>query len=290
MDAVAMLNGEFVDINQPLISIEDRGYQFGDGVYEVVPVIEGRLIGFDYHLERLDRSLREMRIPAVYTHEEMYDFHVQIMKKGNIYDGLIYFQFTRGVAPRQHNFPDRMIPVLTMVGRKKSYEQIEKQRSEGVKVISVEDIRWHRCDIKTINLLGNVFAKQKAYEAKVDEVVQYRENGDITECSSSNFIIVKDGVLWSHPDSNLILSGCTKRIVFKDICPKLGIPIVEKPFNLEFAKKADEAFYTSSSSCAMPIVQIDKEVIGDGKPGNITRKINEEFKKYIMAQEVILTK
>lgn len=285
-----MLNGEFVDINQPLISIEDRGYQFGDGVYEVVPVMSGRLIGFDYHLERLDRSLREMQIPAVYTHEEMYDFHVQIMEKGNIYDGLIYFQFTRGVAPRQHNFPDKTVPVLTMVGRQKGYEKVEKQREEGTKVISLPDIRWHRCDVKTINLLGNVLAKQKAYEAKVDDALQYRENGDVTECASSNFMVVKDGVIWSHPDNNLILPGCTKRIIFKDLCPNLNIPIVEKAFNLEFAKKADEAFSTSSSTCAMPIVKIDKDVIGDGKPGEVTRKLNEEFKKYIMAQKVILNK
>ena len=290
MKTVAMLNGEFVDIDQPLIHIEDRGHQFGDGVYEVVPIFEGRLIGFDLHMQRLDRSLRELKIPAVYTWEELYTFHVEMMKKGNITDGNIYMQITRGTSPRQHNFPEKTVPTVVMVGRQKDFTQTHKQQQEGVGVISVPDIRWHRCDIKSLNLLGNVLAKQKAYDSGAFEALLYRENGDITECSSSNFLLIKDGALWSHPTNELILPGCTRRIIFETICPKLGIPVVEKAFNLDFAKGADEALCTGSGICAMPIVKIDRTKIGDGKPGELSKKINEEFKKFIMSEKVIIKK
>ena len=162
MNTVAMLNGQFVDINQPLIHIEDRGYQFGDGVYEVVPVMDGRMVGFAYHMERLDRSLRELRIPAVYTHEDFWGFFTAMIEKGEIYDGSVYLQITRGVSQRQHQFPEQTIPVMTMVGRQKSYEKINRQYIDGVSLLSMPDIRWYRCDIKTINLLPNALAKQKA--------------------------------------------------------------------------------------------------------------------------------
>lgn len=278
-----MLNGQFVDIDQPLIHIEDRGYQFGDGVYEVVPIMDGRLVGFEYHMDRLDRSLREMKIPAVYTREELLEFHVEMMQEGKIYNGNIYMQISRGNSPRNHQFPEKMIPVLTMVGKAKEYDVIHQQQKDGVKLLSTPDIRWHRCDIKTINLLGNVLCKQKAVDAGFYDALMYRENGHVTEGSSSNFVMIKDGVLWTHPDCDLILPGCTKKIILKDLCPGLDIPVVEKAFDLEFAKKADEAFLCASSYCALPVVQIDKDLVKDGKVGPITNKINEAFRKYIQA-------
>lgn len=290
MKAVAMLNGQFVDIDQPLIHIEDRGYQFGDGVYEVVPIMEGRLVGFDYHMERLTRSLREIKIPAVYTHEELLEFHVEMMKEGNIYNGNIYMQITRGTCPRNHQFPDQVIPVMTMVGRAKDYDTIRKHQEEGVKLLSTPDIRWHRCDIKTLNLLGNVLCKQKAIDAGFYDALLYRENGNVTEGSSSNFSVIKDGVIWTHPDGDLILPGCTKRIILKDLCPKLDIPVVEKAFSMEFAKAADEAFLSASSYCPMPVVKIDKNVIKDGKPGPLTNKIKEAFDKYVQNLKPVLEK
>lgn len=288
MKAVAMINGEFIDIDQPVITIEDRGYQFGDGIYEVVPIMDGRLVGFDYHMQRLDRSLRELRIPAVYTHEELLEFHVEMMKKGNIKNGSIYMQITRGSAPRAHQFPDKVVPVLTMVGRSKDYTDLDKAHETGVALLSTPDIRWHRCDIKTLNLLGNVLAKQKALEAKFYDALMYRDNGDVTEGSSSNFMAVKGGVLWTHPDCDLILPGCTKKIILKDLCPGLDIPVVEKAFDLDFAKGADEAFITASSYKALPVIKIDKTVIGDGKPGDITQKINKAFKEYVAKLDVII--
>jgi D-alanine transaminase len=139
--------------------------------------------------------------------------------------------------------------------------------------------------------LGNVLAKQKAIESGFDDAVLYRENtGHVTECSSSNFHVVKGGVLWTHPDSDLILPGCTKKIILHDLCDKLDLPVVEKPFTLDFAKAADEAFMSASSYCGMPVVKIDKTVIADGKPGPVTRSIQAEFAKYVAAQPVIVEK
>ncbi|MDR3349594.1 MAG: D-amino-acid transaminase [Acidaminococcales bacterium] len=291
MNTVAMLNGQFVDINQPLIHIEDRGYQFGDGVYEVVPVMDGRMAGFEYHMERLDRSLRELKIPAVYTHADFYEFFVAMIEKGEIYDGNIYLQITRGVSPRQHQFPEQTVPVMTMVGRQRSYEKINRQYIDGVALLSMPDIRWHRCDIKTINLLPNALAKQKALESGFDDALFYREgSGHVTECSSSNFYAVKNGVVWTHPDSDLILPGCTKRIIIHDLCAKIDVPVVEKAFNLEFAKAADETFMSAASYCGMPVVKIDKTSVGTGKPGPLAQKLQAQFKKYLAEQKVVFSK
>ena len=287
MNVAAMLNGQFVDINQPVICIEDRAYQFGDGVYEVVPIVEGRMVGFEYHMDRLDRSLREMRIPAVYTREELFEFFVAIMQKAEIYDGNVYLQISRGASPRVHQFPLRMEPVLTMVGKQVGYEKLNQQHTDGVKLISTPDIRWHRCDIKSVNLLGNVFARQKALDAGFDDAVFYREDtGHITECTSSTFYVVKDGVIWTHPNCDLILPGCTRRIIINDLCGKLGLTVIEKAFNLDFAKKADEAFMSASVFWGLPAIKIDKTVIGGGQPGPVTRMIYKAFKEYALAQKV----
>ncbi len=290
MKTVAMLNGQFVDINQPHIYIEDRGHQFGDGVYEVIPVMKGRLIGFEMHMERLDRSLREMKIPAVYTWEEYYDMFVDIMKEGQIFDGNIYMQVTRGHGPRQHAFPDPTVPNITMVGRSVDLAKAEKQRAEGIAVASMPDIRWGRCDIKSINLLANILCKQKASDQGAYEAILLADNGEITEGAQSSFFAIKDGVLWVHPNDNSVLPGCTKRIIFEYICPKLGMPIVEKAFTLDFAKGADEALCTASGICAMPVVKIDRQPVGNGKPGEWSKKIQNLFDEFVLTQKVVLEK
>jgi D-alanine transaminase len=175
-----------------------------------------------------------------------------------------------------------------MVGRQKSYEKINRQYIDGVTLLSMPDIRWHRCDIKTINLLPNALAKQKALESGFDDALFYREeNGHITECSSSNFYAVKNGVVWTHPDSDLILPGCTKRIIIHDLCAKIDMPVVEKAFDLDFAKTADETFMSAASYCGMPVVKIDKTTIGTGKPGPLAQNIQAEFRKYLAAQKVV---
>ncbi len=288
MQTVAMLNGEFVGLDEPLIHIEDRGHQFGDGVYEFVPIIEGHLVGFEMHMERLDRSLREMQIPAVYTWEELYEMHVHMAQKGSIENGHIYIQITRGTHPRQHFFPERTVPNVSLVGRQQDLAALDKVREKGVRLISTPDIRWQRCDIKSLNLLGNILSRQKAQDQGAFEALLYRDNGDVTECSSANFMAIKDGAIWAHPNNNLVLSGVTKRIIFEHICPKLDIPIIEKAFNLDFAKGAAEALCSASGFSVIPVVKIDRQELGDGKPGELGQKICAEFKKYALTQRKIL--
>ena len=283
-ESVAMINGEFVDVNEPLIGMEDRGYQFGDGVYEVTHVYNGRCFAIEWHIERLFRSLRELSIPGIYTPEEIFNFHQAILDKSGFQEGAIYMQITRGTAPRTHAFPKLVAPCLTMTMRPGNRAQNAAQQEQGVKVITQPDIRWMRCDIKSLNLLGNVLSKQKAKEAGVFEALLVRDDGTVTEGSSSNFYVVKDDVLWTHPVDNMILNGVTRRILMEKIITKLGIQVVEKNFNLDFVKTASEAFLTGTSTEVMPVIKINRDVVGTGEPGEMTRKIQHAYQELI--QEV----
>lgn len=281
MGPVALLNGKIIDINEKIIQLEDRGHQFGDGVYEVTRVYSGRPFALKPHMDRLFRSLRELRIPATYTFEELADFHQALIQESGYTDAAIYLQITRGVAPRTHAFPDASVPCLTMTIRP-TKTNIELQRS-GAKAVYAPDERWLRCDIKSINLLGNILAKQRSKEAGAFEAVQVRD-GIVTEGSSSNFFIVKDGVLWTHPVSNLILRGITRTILLEQLAPKLGLTAIEKQFDQAFAQKADEAFLTGTNTEIMPLVRIDNNQVGDGKPGPVTQRIIDAYNAIVIKE------
>ncbi len=284
LESIAMINGDFVDVNDPVVTMEDRGYQFGDGVYEVTHVYNGRCFALQWHIDRLFRSLRELAIPGIYTPEEIVEFHQALLDKSGFKEGGIYLQITRGTAPRTHHFPEQVVPCLTMTMRPGDRTQGELMRDKGAKIITVPDIRWLRCDIKSLNLLGNVLGKQKAKEAGAYEAVQVRDNGTVTEGTSSNFYLVKDDVLWTHPTNNLILNGVTRRILMEKIAPSLGLHVVEKTFTMDFVKKTDEAFLTSTSMEIMPVVSIDREAVGDGTPGQVTRKIQAAYQALIQEE------
>lgn len=281
VESIALINGDFVDVNDPVVTMEDRGYQFGDGVYEVTHVYNGRCFALQWHIDRLFRSLRELSIPGVYTPEEIVEFHQAILAKSGFQEGGIYLQITRGTAPRTHHFPEQVLPCLTMTMRPGQRAQGDLLRETGAKIITTPDIRWLRCDIKSLNLLGNVLGKQKAKEAGAYEALQVRDNGIVTEGTSSNFYLVKDDVLWTHPTNNLILNGVTRRILMEKIAPSLGLHVVEKTFTLDFVSKADEAFLTSTSMEIMPVVEIDRTAVGDGAPGGVTRKIQAAYQALI---------
>jgi len=270
MRPLGLVDGKLIDLNENVIPMEDRGYQFGDGVYEVTRVYNGKCFALKRHMDRLYRSLREIRIPAKYTFEELAGFHQLLINETGIKEGGVYLQITRGVAPRIHNFPETVVPRLTMSLRPvtRNADNFEK----GVKVMFIPDERWLRCDIKSINLLPNILGKQKAKEAGCYEAVMIRD-GNVTEGTSSNFMVVKNGTLWTHPLGNLILGGVTRAIIHEILAPKLGIPIVEKPFSPEFAMTADEAFLSGTTTEVMPVVAIDGTPIGEGKPGPITRQL-----------------
>lgn len=278
MGALGYIDGRIVDLKELVVAMEDRGYQFGDGVYEYTKVYNGKCFSLKPHIDRLYRSLRELRIPAVFTFAEMEEIHNRLIAESGIENGGIYLQITRGWAPRAHAFPDTVVPCLTMTIRPSTINA--SQWETGVGVVAVPDERWLRCDIKSLNLLGNILAKQKAKESNCYEAIMIRDNM-VTEGSSSNFVIVKDEVLWTYPISNLILKGVTRTRVLEEIVPAHGLSVLEKAFSLDFAKKADEAFLTGTTTEIMPIVTIDGQPVADGKVGPITKKIQKGYKDAI---------
>lgn len=272
MGPIGLIDGQIIDLNENVINLEDRGYQFGDGVYEVTRVYNGRCFAFQLHMDRLFRSLRELRIPATYTVDELAEFHQRLIEESGIKEAGIYLQITRGVAPRAHGFPDSVVPKLTMSIRPANPNSA--LRESGATGIFVPDVRWLRCDIKSINLLGNLLAKQQAKDAGVFEGIQVRD-GIVTEGSSSNFFVVKDGVLWTHPLSNLILRGITRTVIVERLVQQLGLTLVEKAFDVAFVKKAEEAFVTGTTTEIMPFIQLDGAPVGDGKVGPVARKLHQ---------------
>ena len=280
---LGFFDGEFISLNERRVELEDRGYQFGDGIYEATHIYNGKCFALERHLARCRRSLRELRIPVTYMDEELTAIHNDIIEKSGIKDGSIYFQITRGIAKRTHYFPDKVVPLLSMTIREGTPNA--KNQKEGIRCMFFEDIRWLRCDIKTINLLGNVLAKQAGHEKGLQGTIQYRKDTNlVTEGSSSNFFIVKDGVIWTHPISNLILKGVTRSILVEEIIPKLGYTIVEKAFSPEFALTADEAFATSTSLEVTPVIEIDGKKIGDGKPGPVAASLLDAYHELIQKE------
>jgi D-alanine transaminase len=274
MTRIAYVNGSFVPEADAKVSIFDRGYLFADGVYEVTPVVKGKLVDYDAHAERLDRSLNELRMAWPCTKPELRKMHEDLIRHNTLDEGIIYMQVTRGVADRMFNFPKDITSSLI------AFPQVMKlvdnpNARVGVKVVTIHDIRWLRRDIKSIMLLAPVLGKQEAYEKGAQEGWMV-EDGHVTEGTSSNAYIVKDNTIITRPLSNRILAGCTRRALFR-LSQEHGVKIEERLFTPEEAYAADEAFLTSASQFVMPIVEIDGKRVGGGQPGPITRKLRELF-------------
>lgn len=268
-------NGQFVDKEKEdvHVSIDDRGYYFGDGVYEVIKIYDGKLFTAKEHITRLFRSATEIKMTIPYTEQQLIEIAEQLAKQNEIEVGHIYLQITRGIAPRTHHFPTVLSPVLTAYAIHNP--RPEQQINDGVHVKSVEDIRWMRCDIKSLNLLGNVLAKQEAFESGCHEAMLVR-NGVVTEGSSSNIFGVKNGKLYTHPATEMILNGITRQVVLS-LCHELNFSVTEKAFSYEEALEMDEIFLTSTTSEVMPIVQLDGQLIDNGNPGPITKALQRAF-------------
>jgi D-alanine transaminase len=264
--------------DQGKVDIEDRGYQFGDGIYEAIAVYNGELFLLDLHMKRLQRSARELSIQLPYSIEHLTDNLKKLIKANAIDDGVVYFQITRGAAPRVHYFPENIPTVLT--GSTEDH-LTDNDRTKGIRTTLAEDIRWLRCDIKTLNLLGNVLANQKAHELGVAEAILHRGN-TVTEGSSSNVFIVKDGKLITHPADHFILNGITRQFVIR-LAGEIGIPVEERTYSVDELLAADEAFISSTGNQAMPIIAIDQTRISGGKPGPVTRQINAAFSEKVKA-------
>jgi D-alanine transaminase len=277
----AIINGKLVNRLEAKVDIEDRGYQFGDGVYEVIRVYNGKMFTVKEHLERFVKSADSIGITLPYSIDECTALLEELVTKNNLVEGTIYMQITRGTAPRNHVFPAKDV-VPTLVAYTKEVARPVESLTNGVKTIRTQDIRWLRCDIKSLNLLGNLLAKQKAAEQGCFEAIQYR--GDqVTEGSSSNIFIVKNGVVITHESNHLILKGITKDVILQ-ICSQNNIPFEERSFTLAELAAADEVFLSSTTSEVMPIIEMDKEQVKEGLPGPITRKLQGLFTEEIEKQ------
>ncbi len=286
MARFAYVNGRYVDHREASVHIEDRGYQLADGVYEVVGVRDGKLIDEKPHLDRLDRSLKELRIGWPLSREALSFIIRELMRRNRLRDGLVYMQVTRGVARRDHAFPSTPVkPALVLTT--KNTKHLGSDPGPGIAVKTEPDIRWERCDIKTVALLPNVLAKQAARESGAYEAWLVDGNGYVTEGASTNAWIVtrNDELVTRHTDSG-ILAGIT-RGTLKGIANALQLKLVERPFTIAEAKRAKEAFITSATSFVTPVIKIDGEMIGDGKPGPTARRLREEYVRFADAAEAV---
>ncbi len=278
---VAYVNGAFLPIEAATISIEDRGFQFADGVYEVVSTYGGRPYAMAAHMERLQRSLQEIRID--FDVSGLPDIVLQGIRRAHFDEALVYIQITRGAAPRHHEFPARPPEPTVVMTVKQLYRPNPELHETGVPVITSPDLRWKRCDIKSIALLPNILAKQLAHEAGAYEALLFDEGDRVTEGSSTSSFRVTGGVVFTSPPGPHILPSITRGVLI-DLIRELGIELREEFSSVEQYKKADEVFLAGTTTEAMPVIGVDQTTIGDGVPGPITRLIREAFVESIQAR------
>ena len=267
MSRISYVNGNYIDHKNASVHIEDRGYQFADGVYEVFAILGKKIVDYDGHIERLFRSLNEIRVNTPISRESYLFVIRNLVKKNNIVDGLIYLQVTRGVAERDFKFPKKTKPSLVITAKKISMNEYYSKFNQGIKVKTTRDLRWKRVDIKTLNLLPPVLAKQYAVDNNCDEAWMVDSDGFITEGSSSNAWILINKTLITTPATTSILKGITRTSLIKAL-KKKKIKLSEKRFSLKDIKKADEAFITSATQFVMPVIKINNIKIGRGLIGN----------------------
>jgi D-alanine transaminase len=274
MSRVAYVNGQYLPHRSAAVHIEDRGYQFADGVYEVMAVVGGFLLDEGPHLMRLARSLAELQISAPMSNAALHIVMREVIRRNGVHNGIVYVQITRGVAARDHAFPKAAGPVLVVTSRWKRPAD-PRAVNDGVAVITIPDIRWQRCDIKSVALLPNVLGKQRAKEAGAFEAWQVDREGKVSEGTSTNaWIVTLDDTVVTRQADSAILNGVT-RLAVLDIIRREGYGFVERPFSVAEAKSAREAFLTSTVVDLLPVVRIDGTAVGNGEPGPLSRKLRE---------------
>jgi D-alanine transaminase len=278
MPRIAYVNGRYVAHADAAVHIEDRGYQFGDGVYEVCEISRGFIIDMTRHLDRLNRSVSELAIEWPMARAALVVVMREVIRRNRVENGLVYLQVTRGVASRDHFFPSPDIrSSLVVTARKIDPASYVRKAETGLKVITVPENRWDRVDIKSVGLLPNVLAKQQAKEAGAYEAWFVDKQGMVTEGASTNaWIVTKDGTLVTRPAEHGILRGIT-RTTLVDVAAKLGLKIEERGFTVAEAKAAREVFISSATTLAMPIVAIDGDPVANGHPGSTTLSLRQAF-------------
>jgi D-alanine transaminase len=282
MPGVVYLNGEFLPRERATLSVDDRGFIFGDGIYEVTRVVNGRLFEADRHMRRLQYGLRGIGIDPRITPDQIIDIHDRLIQENGLTsgEGTVYLQITRGAAPRTHYFPPAGTAPTVFLSAS-PFTPNKAQREQGATAVTYPDIRWSRCDLKTVNLLGAVLAKQHAVAAGSLEAVFIRD-GVITEGSHTNVFGVIDGQLRTYPRSNYILPGITRDVVL-ELAVEEGINVRETPIFQQEIGRLDELFVTGTTSDVTPIVQLDGRPIGAGTPGPITRQLGAAIDRRLYA-------
>lgn len=280
MSRIAYVNGSYTPHAYASTHIEDRGYQFSDGVYEVVCLMQGRLLDAEPHYDRLDYSLKELQIPQPCPRQSLRVIVDEVLRRNRLHDGMVYIQVSRGIAPRNHPFPAETKPVLVVTARHFDHQKFQTTRSTGVKVISLNNMRWSRPDIKSVSLLPNVLGKQKAMEAGAFEAILINPQGHVTETNATNVWMVNtEGQLQTHPAGSEILNGITRLRLIK-IAQEQGLPVLEKPFSLKEMLQGQEAFLSASVTGIVPIIQVDDHVIASKKVGEITRQLQDHYANF----------
>jgi D-alanine transaminase len=275
--SIVYLNGEYVPAEEATVSVEDRGFLFADGIYEVVRLYRGRVFEQDAHLQRWARSAEGARLPLRNTLTQLPAILQRLTHENDLQDADIYLQYTRGVAhPRTHAFPAEAHPTLLAMPVALHLPPPEAY-AQGMRTIALPDLRWQRCDIKSTMLLPNVMAKQQAREQGAFEAILVRD-GVVKEGTSTNILAVFDGQLATHPLDHSILGGITRQVVLR-LAEELGIPVREKPFTLEQVYGAQELFLSSTTSEVLPLTRIDGRPVGTGRPGPVTLRLYEAFQK-----------
>ncbi len=274
MPNVAFINGTFVPMAEAKVSIEDRGFQFGDGVYEVIRTYKGRPFELEAHLSRLDRSATALDLKQPYSHDDWTRHILEGIRRAAYPESKIYVQITRGVAPRDHAYSDDATPTVVMTVRE--FHPLDRSvQVAGVEAITTEDIRWGRCDIKSVNLLANVLARQQVKEAQVFEAILVNE-GLVTEGAVSNVMVVQGGTVVTAPQGPRILSGVTRTVVL-DLARSEGLPVQERFVSQADLYEADEVFLTGTTVEVLAVIRVDGKTIGDGCPGPIAQRLAARF-------------
>ncbi|KAA2215196.1 D-amino-acid transaminase [Teichococcus oryzae] len=282
MSRIAYVNGRYLPQREASVNIEDRGYQFGDGIYEVVHLYKGRFIDEKRHLDRLERSLGEIRLPMPMSREALLHVLHEVARRNRVTEGLLYMQVTRGVARRDHAFPQMPVPPAFVVTVKRIKPYPSSIETWGGDAVTLPDLRWARRDIKTTNLLPNVLARQAAREKGAIEAILFDEaTGLVTEGAATSFWIVDEaGALRTRNLSQDILPGCTRDALMAEL-REAGLAFAETPFSLDDLSRAREAFLTSATSFVKPILRIDGTPLGDGRPGPVTRQLFDIFARHV---------
>jgi len=284
MARISYVNGRYIPHAKAFVHIEDRGFQFADGIYEVIAMMNGVLIDANLHIERLQRSLKEISIKMPVSPSTMLYIIEELRRRNNnIKKCSVYIQVTRGVSPRAHSFPAKSLKPTLIITLNKISIPSEQEYENGISVITLPDIRWGRCDIKSISLLPNILAKQKAVEAGAKEAWFFEDKNVITEGSSSNcYIIDKSGFMRTYPENENVLGGVTRKVTLS-IANNQCIKVKESPFNIEELYEAKEAFATSTTIGVMAVTKVNGKKIGTGKAGLITKKLSKLYNDRVRA-------